>query len=172
MSPIQGCKQHWPNSCEWKCIKRLDERDGTAKKRGGGEAGRRRRRRGRGLMEANSTGFVKDDLITSSRLPRSVLLFFFSLSFLSLCIRLFLALFFAAFDSAANLIKLTITLCGKHTHTGRGGGGSFLSWAITPSKGGFIKTNWQILSICQTQPLSQTPQVSVLRRRSPPDTAV
>lgn len=42
-------------------MKQLDERDGTAKEKGG-EAGRRR---GRLLMEANSTGFFKDVLITS-----------------------------------------------------------------------------------------------------------
>lgn len=122
MSLIQGCKQSTANSCEWKCIKWLDERDGMLRKKRGGEAGRRR---GSGLMEANSTGFVKDDLITSSPVCWDLCLF--SLSTVLDCFSLSI-LFFAAVNLAANLIKLTITLCGEtRAHRRGGAGGSF--WA-------------------------------------------
>lgn len=131
MSLIRDCKQNTANSCEWKCIKRLDKRDGMAKKKRGGEAGGRR---GSDLMEANSTGFVKYDLITSSPVCWDLCLFSLStvLDTFSLSI-----LFFAAFNSAANLIKLTITLRGKHTHTG----GGLSEQSDNKSKGGFLKTS-------------------------------
>lgn len=71
-------------------------------------------------MEANSTGFDKDHLITFSKVFWDLALFFFSLltSFLSLCFSVCLAVF----NSVANLIKLHFM---GNTQTAVGG----LSWA-------------------------------------------
>lgn len=80
---------------------------GWEKKGKGGEAGERR---SSDLTEANPTGFVKDDLITSSLVCWDLCLSSLSTVFDSFPFSL---LFFAAFNLAANLIKLTITLCGE-----------------------------------------------------------